>query len=182
MQVKVFDNVLSDEQIKKWIYFYENVLAFKRATLEHPDEERTYFASNVSIKENIEIFDYEKNIVPYAQQINSKVRGNYLRRSYINIFDQFDTFTGHTDCNDEDFYVSTVLFLNPHWDNDGGGLKFTTEDESIVVDNVFNRLICFNGNIHHCVQPYNSERARVTHYCTFADSKYTARIADKNRW
>lgn len=182
-KVKVFDNVLQEQQIEKWKYFYENNVSFKRATDEYPNSS-VYFCSNLNIKENIEVFDYENTIVPYAKQIDSKVT-NKTKRSYLNLFTHCDTFIGHMDApnlpNDK-FWVSTVLFLSPDWDSNEGGLQFTQDENSVIIENVFNRLICFTGDMHHCVQPFNAHRARLTHYCTFSDIDYTSRIANRNRW
>jgi len=185
-KVKVFDDVLPEDVIHRWKTFYEQQLSFRRCAQETPDSPNIYFSRDIGYKENIEIFDYENTIVPHAQKVDINLRGS-VKRSYINLFNHADKFDGHVDCDtipEGKYFVSTVLFLNPLWEDQlNGGLQFTLEDETIRVPNVFNRLVCFNGNIHHCIEPFNSHRARVTHYMMFSDIKYPkSRISEQNKW
>lgn len=185
-KLKVFDNVLPERELKAWEDFYVNELTFRRCKTENENENSkyVYFSSDLGYKQNIEIFDYENTIVPHAQKININVRGNF-QRSYINSFNQTDKFTGHADCGpvpDDKHFVSTVLFLNPEWDTRDGGLLFKMGTETVLIENIYNRLICFSGDIWHCVQPFNAHRARLTHYCTFSDMAKRSSLIVRNKW
>ena len=189
-KIHVFDDVLSEQYINKWMGFYQHGLSFKRSTTEDPDSPNIYFSVDVGYKQLIEVFDYENTIVPNAQKVNDKVTGK-IQRSYINLFNYGDKFDGHIDYNDEleqdQYYVSTVLFLNPYWQSeDAGGLIFNVDNNSkkgrVKVENKFNRLVCFSGDIWHSVEPFNGHRARLTHYCTFSNAEIASRITDMNKW
>ena len=189
-ELQVFDDVLSEHSINRWMEFYEQELSFKRSTTEDNNSPNVYFSVDVGYKQLIEIFDYENSIVPNAQKVNNKVTGK-IQRSYINLFNYGDKFNGHIDYDGmlrgDQFYVSTVLFLNPHWQTEyAGGLTFKSGDErgptTINVENKFNRLVCFNGDLWHCVEPFNGHRARLTHYCTFSNTEIASRVTDKNKW
>lgn len=182
-KLKVFDNVLSKHQLKAWEDFYVNDLTFRRCTNED-ENGNIYFSSDLGYKENIEIFDYESTIVPKAQKININVRSKF-QRSYINSFNHTDKFIGHADCEpvpDDQYFVSTVLFLSPEWNTRDGGLLFKMGTKTVLIENIYNRLICFSGDIWHCVQPFNAHRARLTHYCTFSNMIKSSRLTDKNKW
>ena len=184
-KLKVFDNVLSKEILSKWENFYEHELTFRRSSYERESDGNIYYCSNMSYKKNIEVFDYENTIVPYAKQIDSKVTAK-CKRSYINCFNRHDKFVGHQDYHpleDENFFVSTVLFLSPEWNTLDGGIEFKEGTKSVIIDNVYNRLICFSGDIWHCVQSFDANRARLTHYCTFSDvSRNNRNFGTINIW
>lgn len=189
-ELQVFDDVVSEHYLSKWMDFYEKGLSFKRSTTENVDSSNVYFSRDVGYKHLIEIFDYENSIVPNAQKVNSKVTGK-IQRSYINLFNHTDKFDGHVDYNDvlkeNEYYVSTVLFLNPYWRSEyAGGLIFNSGDDrgeiTVKIENKFNRLVCFNGDLWHCVEPFNGHRARLTHYCTFSNTEIASRVTDKNKW
>ncbi len=188
--LQVFDDVISEPYLNRWMDFYEKGLSFKRSTTEKEESNNVYFSVNVGYKQLIEVFDYENTIVPNAQKVCNKVTGK-IQRSYINLFNHSDKFDGHIDyegvLKDDQYYVSTVLFLNPYWRSEyAGGLIFESGDERglarIKVENKFNRLVCFRGDLWHCVEPFSGLRARLTHYCTFSNTEIASRIADKNKW
>tara|TARA_B100000900_G_C20562810_1_gene709671 strand:+ start:63 stop:623 length:561 start_codon:yes stop_codon:yes gene_type:complete len=179
----IIDNVLPEDLVVKWKDFYVNT-TFRRSATEN-DEGPVYFCRDIQYKELIEIFDYENTIVPNAQKIDSRVTDK-VHRSYVNVFDSGDTFEGHKDVwqiPEDKYAVSCVLFLNPEWEDAGGGLEFTHNDQSVMVDNVFNRLVVFNGNVHHCVQPYQGNKARITLYTQFNNViPNLPKLASHNKW
>lgn len=185
-KLKVFDNVLPERELKSWEEYYVNGLTFRRCSHEDETAENIYFCSDMGYKDNIQVFDYESTIVPRAQKINLNVRSKF-QRSYINVFNNTDKFIGHADCEpvpDDKFFVSTVLFLSPAW-NGGihdGGIEFRMGTQTVLIKNVYNRLICFSGDIWHCVQPFEAHRARLTHYCTFSNMVKPSRLTDQNKW
>jgi hypothetical protein len=183
-KLKVFDNVLDQRELKAWEHFYINELTFRRSSHEDESAENIYFCRDLGYKENIEIFDYERTIVPNAQKVNLDVRSKF-QRSYINCFNRTDKFVGHADCepvpNDRHF-VSTILFLSPEWNTPDGGIEFRMGTKTVLIKNVYNRLICFSGDIWHCIQPFDAHRARLTHYCTFSNMIKPSRLTDQNKW
>jgi len=185
-KLKVFDDVLSDKNLDAWEHYYEHELTFRRGATESTDSlASAYFCSTMTYKQNIEVFDYENTIVPYAKKVNSKVTAK-CKRSYINCFDKHDKLNGHTDCatlTGEDFFVATVLFLSPDWNASEGGLLFSKDEESVLVENRYNRLVCFSGDLWHCPQPFDSDCARLTHYCTFSNAYDNQRnFGTRNIW
>lgn len=179
----IIPDVLPEDLVLKWKDFYVNT-SFRRSATEN-DDGPIYFCRDMQYKELIEIFDYERNIVPHAQLIDNRVTDK-VHRSYINVFDSGDTFTGHKDVwkiPEDKYAVSCVLFLNPEWEDTGGGLEFTYNDESILVDNVFNKMVVFKGDVHHCVQPYQGNKARITLYTQFNNViPNLPKLASHNKW
>ena len=183
INIKVIDDVLNEEQISKWIDYYENT-TFRRSAIES-NTGSVYFCRDVFYKELIEVFDYENNIYPHANEYDNLVTPKVFR-SYINIFNEGDKFEGHKDI---DFIpagkhsVSSVLFLNPEWEDTGGGLAFEKDGERYVVQNKFNRLILFNADIWHCVQKFKGNKARITLYTQFNNAiPNLQRLASHNKW
>lgn len=182
--IKIIDNVLDTQHLARWYQYYKST-SFRRSASESTKKENIYFCRDVFYKELIEIFDYENKIYPHAKELDNLVTEK-VHRSYINIFDEGDKFIGHKDMEEipEDKYaVSCVLFLNPEWEDTGGGLAFEKDDERIVVQNKFNRLIVFNGDIWHCVQAFKGNKARVTLYIQFNNAtRDLPKLAAQNEW
>jgi len=183
--IKVFDNVLSQDQIDAWKNYYLNT-SFRRSPNESGPDGPVYFGRDMFYQDLIEIFDYENTIVHYAKQLDNRITSK-VYRSYINIFNEGDKFTGHKDLDEipaDKYAVSCVLFLNPEWEDSGGGLAFKGDNQHIVVQNQFNRLIVFHGDVHHCVQPYKGNKARITLYTQFNNviPADLPKVAAQNKW
>jgi len=183
--IKIIDNVLDEEHLARWYLYYRSTSFRRSASEETAKKENIYFCRDVFYKELIEIFDYENKIYPHAKDLDDLVTEK-VHRSYINIFNEGDKFAGHKDIDkipDGKYAVSCVLFLNPEWEDTGGGLVFERDNERLVVQNKFNRLIVFNGDIWHCVQPFEGNKARVTLYTQFNNATQDLpKLAAHNEW
>jgi len=100
---------------------------------------------------------------------------------------QQDEMVGHVDINpnkftDDSYYVSCLVFLNPMITKYTIGNGLTVGDEEI--ENVFNRLVIFDGRTWHKADTPIDNFVRLTGYFSFSNIKglRASSYQQKNVW
>lgn len=177
MEYKVIDNAMPDHVVEKWKHYYINHVRLETQRQEAHKDDPPYQSTLFTFEEFVNIFDAENWLLPYAQEVESRISIANLRRAHLNVNQTGDGFVmdGHVDINsdrvkDNCYYLSCLLFLNPevhgsqHYDT---GLIL--EDD--VVENVFNRLVLFDGRMWHKAKVPTDNLIRLTGYWSFSNVK-----------
>lgn len=181
---KIFDNVMPDHVVNKWIEFYENSVSFSACSAEtYLEEIIPYgFCMPLDLKQRIEIFEITDWLIPVIQQLRPEFTMRNHHRSYINMYVKGCPSVGHRDLDSkrEDQYISSVLFLNPHVDEQSKS-GFYLEDN--YVENKFNRIVVFDGRLWHKVEPPSDDLIRLTLYNGFSSSCQSNKYESlRNKW
>ena len=183
---KVYNNVLSETQIKQWKKFYVEQATFAYNSVDR-EQHGTSFLQNTGwdLKRSIEMFGIDEWIEPYIKPVEPKVKANDFHDAYLNALLTGDDFCEHKDIiddRDDMYYVSCVLMLNPYMTEKDAG--FVINDTLIPYE--FNKLIVFNGKQTHKPLAPKEGWVRLSYYCSFSNAfkvRYNANNAIwKNPW
>ena len=168
---KVYENVLTPEQINKFKTFYTTQAQFQWNKLDQNHTSGTSFLQNTGwdLKRSIEMFGIDDWIEQYIRPVEPKVKANDFHDAYVNVLLSGDDFDNHRDIEelkDDQYYVSCVLMLNPYMDDPGAGFEIDNE----FLRYKFNTLIVFDGSYHHRPIAPLGGWLRVTYYCSFSNA------------
>ena len=177
MEYKVIDNAMPDHVVEKWKHYFINHVRLENQRHEASKDDPPYQSTLFTFEEFVNIFDAENWLIPYAQEVESRLSVANLRRSHLNVNQTGDGFVmdGHVDIssdrvNNDCYYLSCLVFLNPevhgsqHYDT---GLMLGDD----VVENVFNRLVLFDGRMWHKAKVPTDNLIRLTGYWSFSNVK-----------
>jgi hypothetical protein len=177
MEYKVIDNAMPDHVVEKWKHYFINHVRLETQRHEASKDDPPYQSTLFTFEEFVNIFDAENWLIPYAQEVESRLSVANLRRSHLNVNQTGDGFVmdGHVDIssdrvNNDCYYLSCLVFLNPevhgsqHYDT---GLMLGDD----VVENVFNRLVLFDGRMWHKAKVPTDNLIRLTGYWSFSNVK-----------
>jgi hypothetical protein len=177
MEYKVIDNAMPDHVVEKWKHYFINHVRLETQRHEASEDDPPYQSTLFTYEEFVNIFDAENWLIPYAQEVESRLSVANLRRSHLNVNQTGDGFVmdGHVDIssdrvNNDCYYLSCLVFLNPevhgsqHYDT---GLMLGDD----VVENVFNRLVLFDGRMWHKAKVPTDNLIRLTGYWSFSNVK-----------
>lgn len=167
-KIQIYDNVLSDRLVKKWIDFYEKSVSFTLSCKEHASTigSPVFFNMPLSLKDRTETFEIDSWLLPYIKQFDSDFNFSHFHRSYLNVLTKGDQFNGHSDTSKR--YLACLLFMNPYVEN---GADSGFHIENIYVENKFNRMIVFDGRLFHKAQVPSDDFVRLTLYLGFSFEK-----------
>lgn len=175
---QIIDNAMPEHVIEKWKYHYINNIHLERTRRElgHEDEP-TFLTTQFSTEDMYNVFDADSWLMPAVQKYNDKVKFKHLKRSHLNVNQSNEgvNFEGHVDISKDrappsSFYVSCLIFLNPEVKESHKVTNGLLLDEEIV-ENVFNRLVLFDGREWHKAQTPTDNLVRLTGYFSFSDVK-----------
>tara|TARA_B100001094_G_C18143377_1_gene779201 strand:+ start:55 stop:801 length:747 start_codon:yes stop_codon:yes gene_type:complete len=161
----IVDNFFPEETLNKIDKFYKSA-PLKLCSFEKPGAAKTLFIP-LGLSDLISVFDYDSLIREHLKNYNPEAGVRHLERYYINVMLKNDEQTGHRDIiglAEESFYISCLVFLNPH-DNEQCGIHIG----DTFYKNVYNRLIIFNGDTWHRVVPPIDDHVRITLYVNFTN-------------
>ena len=175
MEYKVIDNAMPDHVVEKWKHYFINHVRLETQRHESDPKSPPYQSTLFTYEEFVNIFDAENWLLPYAQEFQSKTKLAHLKRAHLNVNQTGDGFVmdGHVDINSDrvvlnGYYLSCLVFLNPevhgsqHYDT---GLMLGDD----VVENVFNRLVLFDGRMWHKAKVPTDNLIRLTGYWSFSN-------------
>jgi|TARA_B110000908_G_scaffold137340_1_gene162932 hypothetical protein len=177
MEYKVIDNAMPDYVIEKWKDYYINHVRLESMRREAHKDNIPYQSTLFTFEEFVNIFDAENWLLPHAQEFESKASVAHLKRAHLNVNQTGDGFVmdGHVDISsdwktwvDNSYYLSCLVFLNPevhgsqHFDT---GLMLGDD----TVNNVFNRLVLFDGRMWHKAKVPTDNLIRLTGYWSFSN-------------
>lgn len=171
-KVHVIDNAMPQPVVDRWVGYYENSATFRMIGAESLAETDVMYwmASTVDLKTRYEIFDIESWLMPMVTRFNPECTVKEFMRSYINLSTSGDRSKGHQDTEEnfadtDGFFTASVLFANPHVkDSADCGFEF---EGGLYVENVFNRLIIFDGTLWHRAHVPTDNLVRLTLYNSF---------------
>ena len=171
-KIQIHDDVMPQHVVDKWIKFYENTASFNLATSETPAVGTPFIMSMpITFKERMELFEFDTWVPPYLKNFNSNCGFNHFHRSYVNLITSGDQAFGHADTKESPdpniFYVICLLFMNPYVEN-GSDSGFYIND--VHIENKFNRMIMFDGSLHHRSQIPSDDFVRLTLYFGFTNN------------
>ena len=185
--VMIIDNAMPDSVVEKWKNHYVNDVRLTLCRREADESNPAFLSTLFSIQDMYNVFDVESWLLPYAQQFNSKIKINHLTRSHLNVNTEQDEMVGHVDIDpnkftDDSYYVSCLVFLNPMITKYTIGNGLTVGDEEI--ENVFNRLVIFDGRTWHKADTPIDNFVRLTGYFSFSNIKglRASSYQQKNVW
>lgn len=166
-KVQIYDNVLSDRLVEKWIDFYENDVSFTLSANEQTVVgSPVFFFMPLSLKDRTETFEIDTWLLPFIKEFDPEFTLSHLHRSYLNVLTNGDQYNGHKDSSDR--YLVCLLFMNPYVEN-GSDSGFYIED--LYIENKFNRMIVFDGRLFHKAQVPSDDFVRLTLYFGFSFKK-----------
>lgn len=175
--VQVYENVLTDSIIKKWIKYYENSATFSFNKLDpeikYANDDYSYFIQiQLGLKQALELFEFNEWVGDYLDNYDAKVGLKDFLTAYINILLLGDVFTEHSDVPNilpEQQYIACLIFINPLADDSSPGFKIGGK----VIPNRFNTMIVFDGSIPHCAISPTDDLVRQTLYLGFGNHHTT---------
>ena len=182
MKYKIIDNAMPDHVVDQWKDYYINHVRLESERRESYKEDLPYLSTTLTFAEFVNVFDAESWLLPYAQEFESKISIANLRQSHLNVNTsklKGTDFHGHVDINtnwkswiDDSYYVSCLVFLNPQVH---GSQHFEAGFElgHNTVNNVFNRLVLFDGRMWHKAKIPTDDLIRLTGYWSFSNVKGT---------
>lgn len=171
-KIHVIDNAMPDDVVDRWISYYENSASFRMTSTENSNDPESdhWMCGLVDLKTRFQVFDIESWLIPLIQRFNPDCSIKDFMRSYINMCTVGDKAKGHADTDDnfnspDQFFTASLVFLNPHvQDPADSGFEF---EDGYYVENVFNRLVIFDGRIWHKPHVPSDNLVRLTLYNSF---------------
>lgn len=169
-KIHVIDNAMPDDVVDSWVDYYENSASFKMIAAENRslDNQVIWMASIVDLKTRYQVFNINSWLIPMITRFNPACSEKDFMRSYINLTTSGDGSHGHRDTQnlaDGGFFTASVLFANPYVkDPKDSGLEF---EGGLYVENVFNRLVIFDGTLWHRAHVPTDNLVRLTLYNSF---------------
>ena len=189
----IIDNAMPDNIVERWKDHYVNNVRLTLSRHEAEESDPAFLSTFFSLQDMYTVFDCESWLLPYAQQFNPNIKIKHLTRAHLNVNTEQDKMVGHIDINpdrfvDDSFYVSCLIFLNPKIDNYVIGNGLTVGENEI--ENVFNRLVIFDGRTWHKADTPIDNFVRLTGYFSFSNIKglqteavlRTSSYKEKNVW
>ena len=161
----IVDNFFPEETLRKINTFYKSA-PLKLFAREISGAARTLFIP-VGLSDLLETFNYDTLIRPHLQKINPEAGIKHLERYYMNVMLKHDEQTGHRDVDnleEDEFYITTLVFLNPCHDENCGIYIGDT-----FYKNIYNRLILFTGSTWHRAVTPEDDYVRITLYVNFTN-------------
>ena len=161
----IVDNFFTEETLQKINKFYKSA-PLKLYALEKEGATRTLFIP-LGLSDLITVFDYDSLIREHLKNYNPEAGVKHLERYYINVMLNHDIQTGHRDIiglDEESFYTTCLVFLNPYHDEQCG-----IHIGNTFYKNVYNRLIIFSGDTWHRAVPPKDDYVRITLYINFTN-------------
>ena len=185
--VMIIDNAMPDSIVEKWKDHYINNVRLTLCRREADDSNPAFLSTMFSLRDMYNVFDAESWLLPYAQQFNPNIKLKHLTRSHLNVNTEQDSMVGHVDINPDKFtkdeyYTSCLIFLNPTVDEYIIGNGLTVGETEI--ENVFNRLVIFDGRTWHKADTPIDNFVRLTGYFSFSNIKglRASSYEQKNVW
>jgi len=175
-KIHVIDNAMPQHVVDNWIDFYENKASFRRMSPEYRgDPDTDYWLSMIiDLKNRYQIFDIDSWMIPLITQYNPRCGEKDFMRSYLNMCTTGDNMKGHRDTpdveySDDEFFVVSLIFMNPYVkDPQDSGLEI---EGGLYVENVFNRMIIFDGRLWHRAHTPTDRLIRLTMYNNHSHTK-----------
>ena len=183
----IIDNAMPDSIVERWKDHYINNVRLTMCRREADSSNPAFLSTMFSLQDMYTVFDAESWLLPYAQQFDSKIKMKHLTRAHLNVNTEQDVMVGHRDISpakfaDDSFYVSCLIFLNPEIDKHVIGNGLTVGETEI--ENVFNRLVIFDGRTWHKADTPIDNFVRLTGYFSFSNVKglRASSYEQKNVW
>ena len=165
----VIDNFLPKNVLEKIDYFYKT--ASLKLSMGEIDDTPTFLQCSIGVEELLGVFELDTHIEKHLNKIYKNCTFKNLERFYINILTNAEKskMVGHRDINEsdlaeDDFYLISIIFLNPEGNKDTG--IYINEN---YYEDVYNRMILFDGtNWHKAVAPQD-DYVRITFYANFSN-------------
>lgn len=176
-KVQIFDNVLSDRLVDKWINFYEKSAWFTLSNeeLTNTPGSSVFFYMPLGLKDRIETLEIDTWLLPYITGFDPEFNFSHFHRSYLTVMTKGEHHSGHIDTDKR--YMSCLLFMNPYVEN-GNDSGFHIED--LYVENKFNRMVIFDGRLFHRSQVPSDDFVRLTLYFGFSFEKIKSSFQNEN--
>ena len=187
-KVHVIDNAMPDHVVNNWIDFYENQAVFRRIGTETKNSSNAnhWLSMIIDLKMRYEIFDIGSWLIPMIINYEPNCTEKHFMRSFVNMCTTGDNMKGHSDTpeeqyNSNEFFVVSLVFMNPHVkDPSDSGFEL---DDGFYVENVFNRMIIFDGRLWHRPDMPTDRLVRLTMYNSFRNPKMVVNHSySKSSW
>ena len=172
----VIDDFFPKNVLEKIDYFYKT--ASLKLSQTETDHTPTFLQCSIGVEELLGVFELDTHIEKHLNKMYENCTFKNLERFYINILTNAEKskMVGHRDINEsdlaeDDFYLISIIFLNPEGNKDTG--IYINEN---YYEDVYNRMILFDGtNWHKPVTPQDNY-VRITFYANFSNriSKHNA--------
>jgi len=180
--IAIIDNFFNKELLDNWLNYYQHKADFRYA-VEEVENGDALLCHCLELSDVENIFNISETILPLVEEYNklysTDLRYADLCRAHINLITANDKFVGHTDRNNG---MVVLWFANPQFkDTMGGFFLGTSKEDSILVENSFNRLVVFPATMWHSIQSLASTDAfRITVYLGFSREVKDRKFKQKN--
>lgn len=172
----IIDNFLAEDlaqQILEEAKFWQAEEAFKKAGIGHLEKlhiQENYRADKIKWINREDCLPATKSYMNTLDELMQETsRAFFLSlkdfESMYAIYPKGSFYKKHRDQFEQQAHriISLVLYLNDGWQADHGGqLVVYKEEETVVVEPIFNRLAIFKSELWHEVLPSQTERFSVT--------------------
>ena len=165
----VVDDFLPKNVLEKIDFFYKTA-PLKLSNTEIEDGP-IFLQCSIGVEELLGIFELDKHIEKYLKNANKNCSFKNLERFYINILTNAEKnkMVGHADIIESDlskdeFYLTSIIFLNPEGNKDTG--IYIDKD---YYEDIYNRMILFNGASWHKAIAPEDGYVRITFYANFSN-------------
>jgi hypothetical protein len=180
--IAIIDNFFNEDILDNWLDYYQHKADFRYA-VEEVENGDALLCHCLELSDVEDIFNMSETIMPLVEEYN-KLYGTDLRyvdlcRAHINLITANDKFVGHTDRNNG---MVVLWFANPQFkDTMGGFFLGTSKEDSMLVENSFNRLVVFPATMWHSIQSLASTDAfRITTYLGFSKEVKDRKFKQQN--
>ena len=121
----VIDNFFPENVLEKIDIFYKTAPLKLSAT--ELEDTSTFLQCSIGVEELLGVFELDQHIEKYLKEITQSITFKNIERFYINILTNAENnkMAGHRDINegklaDNEFYLTSIIFLNPEGNKDTG--------------------------------------------------------------